>query len=64
MRMSKATPEGQAPQWQPRIRCHDCPGMLYTVDEGDMNLTGFRGHLRFSKHVRAREERVAKESGS
>ncbi|KAL9090807.1 MAG: hypothetical protein Q9159_001748 [Coniocarpon cinnabarinum] len=64
MRMNKDVPEGHPEHWQPRIRCFDCSGTLYNVSPNDLELTNFRSHLKFSKHVKAREERIRREQGT
>ncbi|KAI9783608.1 MAG: SWI/SNF chromatin-remodeling complex subunit [Peltula sp. TS41687] len=45
-------------QWLPRIRCHDCPGKLYTPGPG-MTVDGFEVHLKLKQHRDRVEERKA-----
>ncbi|KAI9654582.1 MAG: SWI/SNF chromatin-remodeling complex subunit [Alyxoria varia] len=47
-------------RWQPRIRCHDCQGMMYNTDERDPTAN-FKVHLHHSKHKAKRDERIARE---
>lgn len=42
----------------PRIKCYDCPGNVYLVDE---NLTNFETHLKLGKHIERRVERTKSE---
>ncbi|KAJ5709788.1 hypothetical protein N7493_010079 [Penicillium malachiteum] len=49
-------------QYLPRIRCHDCPGKLYTPGPG-MTVDNFEVHLRNRQHKERVEERISK-SGS
>ncbi|KAB8346142.1 hypothetical protein FH972_023188 [Carpinus fangiana] len=46
-------------QWQPRIRCNDCPGTLYNTDQADPTKN-FRVHLANMKHIQNRNERLAR----
>ncbi|GLA46371.1 SWI/SNF chromatin-remodeling complex subunit [Aspergillus niger] len=46
-------------QYLPRIRCHDCPGKLYTPGPGT-TVDNFEVHLRNRQHKERVEERVAK----
>ncbi|KAJ5947318.1 hypothetical protein N7466_000333 [Penicillium verhagenii] len=46
-------------QYLPRIRCHDCPGKLYTPGPG-MTVDNFEVHLRNRQHKERVEERIAK----
>lgn len=46
-------------QYLPRIRCHDCPGKLYTPGPG-MTVDNFEVHLRNRQHKERVEERLAK----
>ena len=62
MRFNKDAPSGDANQWQPRIRCLDCQGTLYNVDQSDPGLANFRNHLKFSKHLKLKEERKRREA--
>lgn len=48
-------------QYLPRIRCHDCPGKLYTPGPG-MTVDNFEVHLRNRQHKERVEERLAKAS--
>lgn len=50
-------------QYLPRIRCHDCPGKLYTPGPG-MTVDNFEVHLRNRQHKERVEERLTKSSGS
>ncbi|OJJ47006.1 hypothetical protein ASPZODRAFT_141774 [Penicilliopsis zonata CBS 506.65] len=56
-----ATQPGQRLRYQylPRIRCHDCPGKLYTPGPG-MTVDNFEVHLRNRQHKERVEERLAK----
>ncbi|RAL14833.1 SWI/SNF chromatin-remodeling complex subunit SNF5 [Aspergillus homomorphus CBS 101889] len=45
-------------QYLPRIRCHDCPGKLYTPGPG-MTVENFEVHLSNRQHQKRVEERVA-----
>ncbi|CAG7968841.1 unnamed protein product [Penicillium salamii] len=49
-------------QYLPRIRCHDCPGKLYTPGPG-MTVDNFEVHLRNRQHKERVEERLAKNGG-
>ncbi|KAJ5256988.1 hypothetical protein N7478_013092 [Penicillium angulare] len=46
-------------QYLPRIRCHDCPGKLYTPGPG-MTVDNFEVHLRNRQHKERVEERISK----
>lgn len=46
-------------QYLPRIRCHDCPGKLYTPGPG-MTVDNFEVHLRNRQHKERVEERLVK----
>ncbi|KAJ5690649.1 hypothetical protein N7462_005041 [Penicillium macrosclerotiorum] len=46
----------------PRIRCHDCPGKLYTPGPG-MTVDNFEVHLRNRQHKERVEERLVKTGG-
>ncbi|KAJ5371248.1 SWI/SNF chromatin-remodeling complex subunit snf5 [Penicillium cataractarum] len=46
-------------QYLPRIRCHDCPGKLYTPGPG-MTVDNFEVHLRNRQHKERVEERINK----
>lgn len=46
--------------WQPRIRCDDCPGKLYTA-VAEKTIEKFEVHLKNKKHKAMVEERLAKE---
>ena len=43
----------------PRIRCHDCPGKLYTPGPAT-TVDNFEVHLRNRQHKERVEERLAK----
>lgn len=43
----------------PRIRCHDCPGKLYTPGPGT-TVDNFEVHLRNRQHKERVEERISK----
>jgi len=47
-------------QWLPRLKCHDCPGKLYTPGPGT-TVENFEIHLRNRLHKERREARVGKE---
>ncbi|KAJ5140050.1 hypothetical protein N7448_003458 [Penicillium atrosanguineum] len=49
-------------QYLPRIRCHDCPGKLYTPGPG-MTVDNFEVHLRNRQHKERVEERIVKTGG-
>lgn len=49
-------------QYLPRIRCHDCPGKLYTPGPG-MTVDNFEVHLRNRQHKERVEERLSKTGG-
>lgn len=44
-------------QYLPRLRCHDCPGKLYTPGPG-MSVENFEVHLKNRLHRGKVEERV------
>ena len=46
-------------QYLPRIRCHDCPGKLYTPGPA-MTVDNFEVHLRNRQHKERVEERLAR----
>ncbi|PWY79740.1 SWI-SNF complex subunit [Aspergillus heteromorphus CBS 117.55] len=46
-------------QYLPRIRCHDCPGKLYTPGPGT-TVENFEVHLRNRQHKERVEDRIAK----
>lgn len=46
-------------QYLPRIRCHDCPGKLYTPGPG-MTVDNFEVHLRNRQHKERVEERISR----
>jgi SWI/SNF-related matrix-associated actin-dependent regulator of chromatin subfamily B protein 1 len=50
-------------QYLPRIRCHDCPGKLYTPGPG-MTVDNFEVHLRNRQHKERVEERLNKSNAS
>lgn len=58
---ANATQPGQRLKYQylPRIRCHDCPGKLYTPGPG-MTVENFEVHLRNRQHKERVEERIGK----
>ncbi|EEH20338.1 hypothetical protein PABG_02597 [Paracoccidioides brasiliensis Pb03] len=47
----------------PRIRCHDCPGKLYTPGPA-MTVDNFEVHLKNRQHKERVEERHAKSAGA
>lgn len=49
-------------QYLPRIRCHDCPGKLYTPGPG-MTVDNFEVHLRNRQHKERVEERIKNVGG-
>ncbi|KAE8134395.1 hypothetical protein BDV38DRAFT_162530 [Aspergillus pseudotamarii] len=50
-------------QYLPRIRCHDCPGKLYTPGPGT-TVDNFEVHLRNRQHKERVEERIARTGGA
>lgn len=46
--------------WQPRIRCDDCPGKLYTALPED-TVEKFEVHLKNKKHKAAVEDRISRD---
>ncbi|KAJ9220063.1 hypothetical protein DTO169E5_1227 [Paecilomyces variotii] len=62
---ANATHPGQKLKYQylPRIRCHDCPGKLYTPGPGT-TVDNFEVHLRNRQHKERVEERLARMAGS
>ncbi|KAJ5894709.1 hypothetical protein N7495_006400 [Penicillium taxi] len=50
-------------QYLPRIRCHDCPGKLYTPGPG-MTVDNFEVHLRNRQHKERVDERIVKTGGA
>lgn len=46
-------------QYLPRIRCHDCPGKLYTPGPAT-TVDNFEVHLRNRQHKERVEERLAR----
>lgn len=46
-------------QYLPRIRCHDCPGKLYTPGPA-MTVDNFEVHLRNRQHKERVDERLAR----
>lgn len=44
--------------WLPRIRCHDCPGKLYTPGP-DETINNFEVHLKNKVHREKVDRRVA-----
>lgn len=63
--INPATGENQKVKfmWQPRIRCDDCPGKLYTAMP-EKTVEKFEVHLKNRKHKAMVEERLAKEEAS
>jgi SWI/SNF-related matrix-associated actin-dependent regulator of chromatin subfamily B protein 1 len=61
MQDHKKKPANIRLQYQPRIRCHDCPGKFYkagdVAGEGQ-NLQNFAVHLKNRKHKAHVEERI------
>jgi SWI/SNF-related matrix-associated actin-dependent regulator of chromatin subfamily B protein 1 len=55
------TPPGEKVSYKyfPRIRCHDCPGKLYTPGPA-MTVDNFEVHLKNRQHKERVEERHAK----
>ncbi|KAI5206592.1 hypothetical protein AUEXF2481DRAFT_8609 [Aureobasidium subglaciale EXF-2481] len=49
--------------WQPRIRCDDCPGKLYTAVKED-TIGKFEIHLKNRKHKAQVDARIAREEAS
>lgn len=47
----------------PRIRCHDCPGKLYTPGPG-MTVENFEVHLKNRLHREKVDARAARTGGS
>jgi SWI/SNF-related matrix-associated actin-dependent regulator of chromatin subfamily B protein 1 len=58
------TPAGEKVSYKyfPRIRCHDCPGKLYTPGPA-MTVDNFEVHLKNRQHKERVEERHAKAAG-
>ena len=50
-------PAGMRLQFQPRIRCNDCPGKLYTAQPGQV-VDDFEVHLRNRQHRDRVQERL------
>ncbi|KAB8239183.1 hypothetical protein BDV23DRAFT_80841 [Aspergillus alliaceus] len=50
-------------QYLPRIRCHDCPGKLYTPGPGT-TVDNFEVHLRNRQHKERVEERLSRAGGA
>ncbi|KAB8077055.1 hypothetical protein BDV29DRAFT_154139 [Aspergillus leporis] len=50
-------------QYLPRIRCHDCPGKLYTPGPGT-TVDNFEVHLRNRQHKERVEERLARSASA
>lgn len=50
-------------QYLPRIRCHDCPGKLYTPGPA-MTVDNFEVHLRNRQHKERVEERLARNASA
>jgi SWI/SNF-related matrix-associated actin-dependent regulator of chromatin subfamily B protein 1 len=63
-----APPQGQPIpsdlKWMylPRIRCHDCPGKLYTPGPG-MTVENFEVHLKNRQHRERVDTRTAAQGG-
>jgi SWI/SNF-related matrix-associated actin-dependent regulator of chromatin subfamily B member 1 len=55
---SKDIPPGIKFMYLPRIRCHDCPGKLYTPGP-EMTAVNFEVHLRNRHHREKVEQRLA-----
>jgi SWI/SNF-related matrix-associated actin-dependent regulator of chromatin subfamily B protein 1 len=47
----------------PRIRCHDCPGKLYTPGPG-MTVENFEVHLKNRQHREKVDARAARNRGA
>lgn len=62
---TNATQPGQRLKYQylPRIRCHDCPGKLYTPGPA-MTVDNFEVHLKNRQHRERVEERLARAAAS
>lgn len=58
-----AIPNNMKFMYLPRIRCHDCPGKLYTPGPG-MTVENFEVHLRNRLHREKVEARTARASGA
>src|SRR2546421_2833645 len=62
---SGALQPGQPPppnikyQYLPRIRCHDCPGKLYTPGPG-MTVENFEVHLKNRAHRERVDQRIGR----
>lgn len=56
------TPPNIKYMYLPRIRCHDCPGKLYTPGPG-MTVENFEVHLKNRVHREKVETRQAREAG-
>jgi SWI/SNF-related matrix-associated actin-dependent regulator of chromatin subfamily B protein 1 len=56
------TPEGVKYMYLPRIRCHDCPGKLYTPGP-EMTVGNFEVHLKNRQHRERVDGRVAGTGG-
>lgn len=50
-------------QYLPRIRCHDCPGKLYTPGPA-MTVDNFEVHLRNRQHKERVDERLARNASA
>lgn len=55
--------DSNGPAFVPRIKCNDCPGNVYLVEESDPGLTNFEQHLKLGKHIEKRLERAKAEGG-
>lgn len=54
MAVGSSVPRSEVPvdvkfEWQPRIRCNDCPGKVYTAGPG-VTVENFVQHLRIRQH--------------
>jgi SWI/SNF-related matrix-associated actin-dependent regulator of chromatin subfamily B protein 1 len=58
-----AVPEGVKWMFLPRIRCHDCPGKLYTPGP-DTTVGNFEVHLKNKGHREKVNARVANTTGA
>jgi SWI/SNF-related matrix-associated actin-dependent regulator of chromatin subfamily B protein 1 len=52
-------PAGYKAQYLPRIRCHDCPGKLYTAGPG-LTVENFEVHLKNRQHRNSVEKRLGR----
>ena len=56
------TPPNIKYMYLPRIRCHDCPGKLYTPGPG-MTVENFEVHLKNRVHREKVDARIVREAG-